>query len=65
ALDTGGLLLDPNVDGMPVIVGLFRLASKAEKGEAVEAAAVDRVFARHVEPLPVAVAARTPATGGR
>lgn len=52
ALDTGGLVIDTKVDGMPVIVGLFNLAAKAENGDAVEASAIDRVFARHVEPLP-------------
>lgn len=57
AIDTGGLVLDTEVDGMPVIVGLFGLAAKAEKGEAVDAAAIERVFARHVEPLTAAVAA--------
>lgn len=61
ALDTGGLVIDTKVDGMPVIVGLFNLAAKAEKGDAIEASAIDRVFARHIEPLPpssVATAAR-------
>lgn len=52
ALDTGGLVIDTKVDGMPVIVGLFNLAAKAEKGDAIEASAIDRVFARHIEPLP-------------
>lgn len=52
ALDTGGLVIDTEVDGMPVIVGLFNLAAKAENGDAVEASAIDRVFARHIEPLP-------------
>jgi len=52
ALDTGGLVLDTPVDGMPVIVGLFNLAAKAENGDAVEASAIDRVFERHIEPLP-------------
>ena len=54
ALDTGGLVIDTKVDGMPVIVGLFNLASKAEKGDTVEASAIDRVFARHIERLPPA-----------
>lgn len=54
ALDTGGLVIDTKVDGMPVIVGLFNLASKAERGDAVGPEAIDRVFARHVEPLPPA-----------
>jgi hypothetical protein len=57
ALDTGGLVIDTKVDGMPVIVGLFNLASKAENGEAVEAEAIDRIFARHIEPLPAPVEA--------
>lgn len=52
AMDTGGLVIDTQVDGMPVIVGLFNLAAKAENGDAVEASAIDRVFARHIEPLP-------------
>ena len=52
ALDTGGLVIDTKVDGMPVIVGLFGLASKVEQGDAVEASAIDRVFERHIEPLP-------------
>jgi hypothetical protein len=54
ALDSGGLVLDTKVDGMPVIVGLFNLASKVEGGETVDASAIDRVFARHIEPLPAA-----------
>jgi len=45
-------VIDTQVDGMPVIVGLFNLAAKAENGGAVEASAIDRVFARHIEPLP-------------
>lgn len=57
ALDTGGLVIDTKVDGMPVIVGLFNLASRAENGEAVGAEAIDRIFARHVEPLPAAAEA--------
>jgi hypothetical protein len=52
ALDTGGLVIDTKVDGMPVIVGLFNLASKAESGDAVETSAIDRIFARHIEVLP-------------
>jgi len=57
AFDTGGLVLDTKMDGMPVIVGLFGLAAKAEKGEVVDATAIERVFARHVEPLPAAATA--------
>ena len=52
AMDTGGLVIDTQVDGMPVIVGLFNLAAKAENGDAVEGSAIDRVFARPIEPLP-------------
>lgn len=59
ALDTGGLVIDTKVDGMPVIVGLFNLASKAENGDAVEASAIDRVFERHIERLPVPMEATT------
>lgn len=61
ALDTGGLVIDTKVDGMPVIVGLFRLASKAESGDAVGPEAIDRIFARHIEALP----ALAPATAAR
>lgn len=57
ALETGGLVIDTKVDGMPVIVGLFGLAAKAENGHAVEASAIDRIFQRHIEPLPSAAAA--------
>lgn len=52
ALDEGGLVIDTGIDGMPVIVGLFNLASRVEQGKAVDAAAIERVFARHIEPLP-------------
>ena len=55
ALDTGGLVIDTKVDGMPVIVGLFNLASKAENGAPIEVEAIDRVFARHIERLPAGV----------
>jgi len=65
ALDTGGLVIDTKVDGMPVIVGLFRLASKAESGEVVEAAAIERVFERHIEALPPSPQATPQATAAR
>ncbi len=52
ALDTGGLVLDTKIDGMPVIVALFNLASRVEKGETVKPEAIDGVFARHIEALP-------------
>lgn len=58
ALDTGGLVLDTGIDGMPVIIGLFQLAARVEQGEVVAPEAIERVFARHVEPLPATVAAR-------
>ena len=61
ALDAGGLVINTKVDGMPVIVGLFNLASKVENGDAVGPEAIDRVFERHVEPLP----APTQATAAR
>ncbi|GIX37026.1 MAG: hypothetical protein KatS3mg127_0265 [Silanimonas sp.] len=56
ALASGGLVLDTSVDGMPVIEALFELAAKRENGDAVEAGAIDGVFARHVRPLVAAEA---------
>nr|WP_245584256.1 DUF6607 family protein [Silanimonas lenta] len=56
ALASGGLVLDTPVDGMPVIEALFELAAKRENGDAVEAGAIDGVFARHVRPLAAAEA---------
>lgn len=54
ALASGGLVLETPVDGMPVIEALFELAAKRENGDAVEARAIDGVFARHVRPLAAA-----------
>ena len=47
----GGLELQMDVDGMPLIVALFQLAQGLVDGEEVDMAEVDAAFARYVTPL--------------
>jgi hypothetical protein len=46
-----GIRLRTAVDGMALIEPLFDLAARVERGETIEAAEIDAVFARLVEPL--------------
>jgi hypothetical protein len=50
-LSNGGVVLDTEVDGMPVIEGLFDLADATREGETVDAAAIDAVFDKYVIPV--------------
>jgi hypothetical protein len=50
-LENGGVVLDTEVDGMPVIDGLFELADAAREGEAIDPARIDAVFDAHVIPV--------------
>lgn len=51
ALDQGGLQLTTAIDGMPVIVGLFGLATDAEAGKPVAEADITAVFRQYVVPV--------------
>jgi len=50
-LENGGVVLDTDVDGMPVIEGLFDLADATREGETVDADAIDAVFDQWVIPV--------------
>jgi len=57
--ETGGVVLATEVDGMPVIEGLFELADRVREGTSADAADIDRVFTEYVRPIETAnVAAR-------
>lgn len=47
-----GVHLKTQVDGMAMIMPLFEQAEAVQGGAAVDAAAINAVFARHVEPAP-------------
>lgn len=49
---SGGLRLATEVDGMPIIDGLFELAEQVRDGQAADPAAIESVFDRFVQPLP-------------
>jgi hypothetical protein len=46
-----GVVVDTQVDGMPVIEGLFDLADQVREGGDAEEADIDRVFAEYVRPV--------------
>jgi hypothetical protein len=50
-LDSGGVVIDTDVDGMPVIDGLFELADAARDGQAIDDGAIDAVFDAYVIPV--------------
>lgn len=56
-LENGGVVLDTDVDGMPVIEGLFELADESREGNDVEAAEIDAVFDAYVIPIESRLAA--------
>jgi len=49
--DNGGVVLATDVDGMPVIEGLFELADEVREGQAADAAAINAVFDEYVRPI--------------
>ncbi len=49
--DNGGVVLDTEVDGMPIIDGLFALAEQVREGQAPGRAEIDQVFDRYVIPM--------------
>ncbi|NDY96819.1 hypothetical protein G3I74_13885 [Wenzhouxiangella sp. C33] len=49
--DNGGVVLDTEVDGMPIIDGLFALAEQVREGQAPQRAEIDQVFERYVIPM--------------
>jgi len=50
-LDNGGVVLDTDVDGMPVIDGLFELADATREGTDVDPEQIDAVFDAYVIPI--------------
>jgi len=46
--ESGGVILNTAVDGMPVINGLFELAEQVENGASAESVDIDRVFLDYV-----------------
>lgn len=50
AFATGGVRLDTEVDGMPVIDGLFTLADRVREGESPDHGALEQVFRDYVVP---------------
>ncbi|HKL54246.1 MAG TPA: DUF6607 family protein [Wenzhouxiangellaceae bacterium] len=57
--ETGGVVVATDVDGLPVIEGLFELADRVREGRVIGASEIDRIFADYVRPIEVAnVAAR-------
>ncbi|MEQ8516316.1 MAG: hypothetical protein RIC38_11980, partial [Chromatocurvus sp.] len=50
--DRGGVYLETEIDGMPIIEGLFALAETAAESDSQGIQAeIDRVFSAHTEPL--------------
>jgi len=49
--DKGGVVLATDVDGMPVIDGLFKLADAVREGQAAAAADINAVFDEFVRPI--------------
>ncbi len=50
--DAGGVVLDTEVDGMPIIDGLFELAEQVREGQTPGGYEIDAVFERWVLPTP-------------
>ena len=50
-IEAGGLRLDTEVDGMPIIDGLFDVAEQVREGEPASPEAIEAVFQRYVVPL--------------
>jgi len=49
--DGGGVVLNTEIDGMPIIDGLFELADEVRAGESAEEDAIQAVFDSWVQPL--------------
>ncbi|MEE4639686.1 MAG: DUF6607 family protein [Wenzhouxiangella sp.] len=49
--DNGGVVLDTEIDGMPIIDGLFALAEQVREGQVPQRAEIDQVFDRYVIPM--------------
>ncbi|MFW5815302.1 MAG: DUF6607 family protein [Wenzhouxiangella sp.] len=49
--DKGGVVLDTEIDGMPIIDGLFALAEQVREGQPPKRAEIDKVFERYVIPM--------------
>jgi len=52
--EEGGVVVATDVDGLPVIEGLFELADRVREGAVVEAAEIDRIFTDYVRPIEIA-----------
>lgn len=49
--DTGGVILATDVDGMPIIEGLFELAEQSRMGNEPGQPAIDEIFSAYVRPV--------------
>ncbi len=49
--ETGGVVVATDVDGLPVIEGLFELANQVREGAPTDEADIDRVFTDYVRPI--------------
>lgn len=63
--DNGGVVLKTEIDGMPIIDGLFELADQVREGQAPGRAEIDQVFERYVMPMAPAVQMAERATVSR
>lgn len=52
--DTGGVVVATDVDGLPVIEGLFELADQVREGNPANEVDIDRVFTAYVRPIETA-----------